>query len=220
MAQSGNFFGKPHQREPPSRLVLKPKLKQSSCQFYVGSGEDNLFVEGCHKTNFNTRPASRAMPPLQEMQQGQPLSYQEVRHFPPRSATILHPTKNLPGQRREASMVDHDAELCKTEEAYRATLEGQLKKCERFQRRPGSACGGYGAPVRSWSAAGLRSYGPAGQNTFKKSAHMVAGNVSRHGGHHQNPGFGDGVVFGSEVLVQWLEKNAGWGVGSLAASTY
>ena len=169
-------------------------------------------MDGCHKTNFVTRPTSRAMPPLQEMQDVKPLPYQAVRHFPPVSSTLLHPTKNLTGRRKEVSMIDHDAALEETEEAYNRLLEGQLRHCEAG-RRPSSA------PVRSRSTARTRCYGP-GQTTFKKSAHLLGGNVSRKGGYHQHHGIGDGVVFGSEVLVQWLEKNASQRIGQMAASTY
>ena len=213
--QSGAFFGKPHKRTPPRKPPVKERLKWNSLHYYVGRGEDNHFTDcSTDKTPFITRPFSRAMPPLQEMQdQGtKPLPYQSTRYFPPASAGIVHPTKNLTGQRREPNLIDHDQELETTDQAYNRLLHTQLDRCERM-KRPMSA------PVRSTVQQCSRAYGP-GQKTFSKRAHMIAGNVSRPGGYHQNAGYGDGVVFGSEGLVQWLEKNADPRIARLAISTY
>ena len=81
-AQNSCFFGKPRTPEPPMPLKPKPKQKISMLKFYVGAGEENLFADGAHRRSFNTRPTSRAMPPLQEMDSKPPIPYDPVAYSP------------------------------------------------------------------------------------------------------------------------------------------
>jgi len=81
-AENSCFFGKPRDPEPQKPVVLRPKSKISMLKFYTGGGEENLFADGCHKTSFNTRPISRAMPPLQEMDSKPPVAYDSVQYIP------------------------------------------------------------------------------------------------------------------------------------------
>lgn len=117
---------------PASSLVPQRevgRVKQSPTAFYIGGTEDNIFADGCHRQEFQHRPESRALTPLQELQRSERRGQEHVKYTPDKKHCVGQPSKNLKDKAsRSGQQVDFSAAAAELRQQYEARFEKELKK--------------------------------------------------------------------------------------------